>query len=303
MLPCFIGEKLQCSDDCHTVDYKLIKIETLSTTDQELLMHRCELHSLSEDAVICLHHKCAYLDLYPNLQKKCCNPFNVHDDNRRKSLRTVILVQAQEINKIMGSQGVKAGMKLCPQYPSNKESTGTETAKGQPLSLETVKQGEAFFNEDDISRMMPGAKDYKSMREGGVWVQKQKRLLLMNLNEAYQVFKTKNPELRIGISKLCELRPKECVTVGAKGTHSVCMCPLHQNVKLLLVSFPTNNVAVTLPDLFEHLVCGTENSICMLHRCENCPGIEKLEEFWKVKLVMNWIISPINSGCQLAEPL
>lgn len=81
------------------------------------------------------------------------------------------------------------------------------TKKGQPLSQETLKQVEAFFYEDNISRMRPGAKDYKSVREGGVRVQKQKRLLLMNLNEAYQVFKTKNPELRIGISKFCELRP------------------------------------------------------------------------------------------------
>uniref|UniRef100_A0A672ZDF5 Uncharacterized protein n=1 Tax=Sphaeramia orbicularis TaxID=375764 RepID=A0A672ZDF5_9TELE len=153
MLPCFIGEKLQCSDDCHTVDYKLIKIETLSTTDQELLMHRCELHSLSEDAVICLHHKCAYLDLYPNLQKKCCNPFNVHDDNRRKSLRTVILVQAQEINKIMGSQGVKAGMKLCPQYPSNKESTGTETAATESSQDEFIPQED---KEEQLNQSLTG---------------------------------------------------------------------------------------------------------------------------------------------------
>uniref|UniRef100_A0A673BXU4 Zinc finger MYM-type protein 4-like n=1 Tax=Sphaeramia orbicularis TaxID=375764 RepID=A0A673BXU4_9TELE len=174
MLPCFIGEKLQCSDDCHKVDYvknlkrpqKLIKIETLSTTDQELLMHRCELHSLPEDAVICLHHKYAYLDLYPNLQKKCCNPFNFHDDNRRKSLRTVTLVQAQEINQITGSQGVKAGMKLCPQCrkkktetvipqedPSNKESTRTETAATESSQDEFIQQED---KEEQLNQSLTG---------------------------------------------------------------------------------------------------------------------------------------------------
>ena len=36
---------------------------------------------------------------------------------------------------------------------------------------------------------MPGSKDYKSVKEGGVRVQKQKRLLLMYLNEADFMFK------------------------------------------------------------------------------------------------------------------
>ena len=37
---------------------------------------------------------------------------------------------------------------------------------------------------------------------------KQKRLLLLNLNELYTTFKHENPELKIGISKFCNLRPK-----------------------------------------------------------------------------------------------
>ena len=71
------------------------------------------MESLPNEAVICLHHKKVFLDLYSSLQKKCCNPYEVHEDASRKGLRTVALNQANEINKTIGHQTVKAGMKLC----------------------------------------------------------------------------------------------------------------------------------------------------------------------------------------------
>ena len=36
--------------------------------------------------------------------------------------------------------------------------------------------------------------------------------------------------------------------------------------------------------MFEHLLCDTSNINRILHRCENFPGIEKLEEFLKNQL-------------------
>ena len=62
----------------------------------------------------------------------------------------------------------------------------------------------------------------------------QKRLILCNLKEVYQHFKTKYPQLRIGFSKRAELRPKQCILAGASGTHSVCAYTIHQDVKLML---------------------------------------------------------------------
>ena len=41
--------------------------------------------------------------------------------------------------------------------------------------------------------------------------------------------------MKIGFSKFAELRPKECVIAGSSGTHSVCVCTTHQNVKLMMV--------------------------------------------------------------------
>lgn len=40
----------------------------------------------------------------------------------------------------------------------------------------------------------------------------------------------------LSFSKFCDIRPKWCITVGASGSHSVCVCAIHQNVKLMLAS-------------------------------------------------------------------
>jgi len=61
--------------------------------------------------------------------------------------------------------------------------------------------------------MCPGQKEFISVKIGGHKVQKQKRLLLLNLSEMYEQFRMKEPDYKIGISKFCELRPRWCVTV------------------------------------------------------------------------------------------
>ena len=45
---------------------------------------------------------------------------------------------------------------------------------------------------------------------------------LCNLQELYTAFKEKHPNVNIGLSKYCALRPKWCVLDGSKLTHSVC---------------------------------------------------------------------------------
>ena len=57
---------------------------------------------------------------------------------------------------------------------------------------------------------------------------------LCNLQELYTAFKEKHPNVNIGFSKFCALRPKWCVLAGSKMTHSVCVCSAHQNVVLLV---------------------------------------------------------------------
>ena len=61
-----------------------------------------------------------------------------------------------------------------------------------------------------------------------------KKDVLYNLRELYLKFKEQNPEIKIGFSKFAELRPEYCILAGASGTHTVCVCVYHENVKLML---------------------------------------------------------------------
>ena len=58
-----------------------------------------------------------------------------------------------------------------------------------------------------------------------------------NLREVYHEFKGQFPAQKVGFSKFADLRPKHCVLAGASGTHSVCVCTIHQNVKLMINSY------------------------------------------------------------------
>ena len=84
---------------------------------------------------------------------------------------------------------------------------------------------------------------------------------------------SKYPARQIGFSKFCRLRPKWCVFPGSSGTHSVCVCTHHQNMKLLLAP-----LSVSHTELYEFLVCDINSKECMIHRCPNCPeNTEMLE--------------------------
>ena len=53
----------------------------------------------------------------------------------------------------------------------------------------------------------------------------QKRLLLANLKELYQLFQEENPDLKkIGLSTFCSLRPEECITEQQWKSQCLCLC-------------------------------------------------------------------------------
>ena len=137
------------------------------------------------------------------------------------------------------------------------------TYKGKKLSQDVVEFVHSFYHNDEFSCQMPGKKDFVSINKN---VYQQKRLILSNLKELYEAFKKAYPNVKIGYSKLCSLRPKWCILPGASGTHSVCVCTYHQNTKLLIEAMNCN---FTYKDLLAKIVCCTDNKECMLGRCEN----------------------------------
>ena len=148
-----------------------------------------------------------------------------------------------------------------------------EKKLGKVLSEEVRRRVLEFYTDDEYSRQMPGKKDCVSVKRN---VHVQKRLLLCNLKELYASFKQKNPEMNIGFSKFCTLRPKWCVLAGSSGSHSVCVCTIHQNVKLMINAVKLDKDQHELVDM---LVCSRNFKECMIHRCINCPAQDLLEDY------------------------
>ena len=71
-----------------------------------------------------------------------------------------------------------------------------------------------------------------------------------------------NPEMKVSFSKFASLRPKWCITVRPKGSYSVCVCCIHQSVKLMLSAA---NLEKYYHDLLEMIVCDRDSKECMLH--------------------------------------
>ena len=82
---------------------------------------------------------------------------------------------------------------------------------------------------------MPQMKDFISVKDDSTGCKEHvsKRSMLNNLKEAYRVFKEKFPTVKLGFSKFAELRPKNWFLSGQSGTYPVCVCIIHQNVKLM----------------------------------------------------------------------
>ena len=124
-------------------------------------------------------------------------------------------------------------------------------------------------------------KDFVSVKSADGRIHVQKRLILCNLKELHQHFKTKYPQQCIGFSKFAELRPKHCILAGASGTHCVCVCTIHQNVKLMLLGarlHELNHSWSTYHHLLAKMICNPPLPDCYLGKCEVCPGTEPLKQ-------------------------
>ena len=167
-------------------------------------------------------------------------------------------------------------------------ATPNRKTSGRTLSDQTVVLVKEWYRSDEISRVMAGMKDFVSVKIGDTRMHVQKRLILCNLREVYASFKTKHGNAQIGFSKFADLRPKECVLAGASGTHSVCVCTVHQNVKLMWIGAKLNQL--TLEDIplksYKHglaqMTCNPPLLACHMGDCANCPQRSTFNEQLKV---------------------
>ena len=131
-------------------------------------------------------------------------------------------------------------------------------------------------------RMMNTADSFQWKRIGiQNGAHKIKRLNLCNLRELFVAFKERNPDVKIGFSKFCTLRPKWCVTAGSSGPQSLCVCTTHQKIILLVDAL---NWEVKYKDLVNKVVCDPSHCECMMHRYTSCPGTNALCKFLEKEL-------------------
>ena len=165
--------------------------------------------------------------------------------------------------------------------------------KGKTFSQDIAEKIVQFFCDDRYSRMLPWQKDTVSVSKN---VYQQKRLLLCTVRELHVEFKKQNPQDKVSISKFTTLRPKWCVSAGSSQTHSVCVCTIHQNVKLLLDSA---HFQESYRELIKILLCSDERRDCLLLKCDQCPQKDSLKTFFFPNLKMKMTLLLLKNGFQL----
>ena len=82
---------------------------------------------------------------------------------------------------------------------------------------------------------------------------------LNNLREVYQLFKNRVSTETVGFSKFADSRPNLCILAGASATHPLCVCTIHQNVKLIMLGVHDLTAYIDVPHSTYHN-CSTKRS-------------------------------------------
>ena len=150
-------------------------------------------------------------------------------------------------------------------------------SKGKVITEENKDMVRRFYELDDVSRMCPGKKDCLKVISAEGQTKVQKRLILGNLREIFELYKKDENNPKVGFSTFAKLRPSYCVLAGSGGTHSVCVCTYHQNPKLQVAA--SGERGLSYKDLLDYSVYSTERDTCMMQLCNDCPGKEGVLNF------------------------
>lgn len=163
---------------------------------------------------------------------------------------------------------------------------------GHGLSEDLVNSVAKFYDDDDVSRIMPGQRDYVSVVTDGVRQVKQKRLLTMSLRESYVHFLKTHKDVDLSFSSFAALRPKNCRLLSKSGSHNVCVCTIHENVHLILRSLNKNRILSDRKIYMEQLLCAANlrTDFCHLRMCTDCYDTSisetKILEYLEEKQIM-----------------
>jgi len=214
--------------------------------------------------------------------KQLKDKFNMSTRTSEKVQVLTVLPKSWSIRKIVGQFHASNYMaRQAKKLVEEKGILSTPNPKsGHFLAKKIVEDVKEFYSCESISRLMPGMKDFVSVNVNGGRQHLQKRLVLCNLKEAYEEFKCKYAQHKIGFSKFAELRPRECVLAGSSGTHAVCVCTTHQNIKLMFQGAKLDSLdkGYTYHTCLAVIQCNPPRIHCSIGECHECPGVGILQQ-------------------------
>ena len=133
-----------------------------------------------------------------------------------------------------------------------------QSIHGNKLNTEIVNRITEFYESDDISSQSTGIKDFILCSVNGDKVRLQKRYMLTTIKEAFGIFCINDPVIskNVSFTEFADLRPVH-VLLHRNIPHNVCLCKIHENVKLLLNCLDSQNIGITsdFKDLINQVVC------------------------------------------------
>lgn len=142
------------------------------------------------------------------------------------------------------------------------------------ISNEMQKIIRSYYENDENTYTYPGKRDYVSTHDkDGKKIFVQKKLLLYTVYDLYLKFLNEytGDEKPPSFSYFTSLKPVECIRAGDPGSHTICVCTQHQNIKLKLYALSRK---LNYRDLLPAAVCKVDDESCMTKQCKNCPGQE-----------------------------
>ena len=133
-----------------------------------------------------------------------------------------------------------------------------------------------YYTNESNTYTCSGKKQYKTITdENGRKIQVQKKLLIFTVHDLYLRFldEYKGDEDVPSFSYFVTLKPDECIHAGDPGSHTICVCEQHENIKLKLYAVSRK---LKYKDLLSSAVCDEDNENCMTQKCDNFPGIEEV---------------------------
>lgn len=276
-------EKHKCRSK--SADSQLSNLSSVSQIDIALDENKFSIHDFASscevnEVIVRSQREIELEDMLRALKEKF-STLQINDPLRLSIL--TIVPEAWSVSKI--AKEFNCSRRIAKKAKNLRASRGVlaeTTAKtGTPLPQSTVEKVKDFYSNDSNSRIMPGKKNVISVRTNESRCLIQKRLLLLDLRGLYQTYKESHSDFPVSFSKFAQLRPKHCVLAGASGTHSICVCTIHQNCKLMLDAIDIRQLTKGLEnpisdykDCLQQITCKSSNVNCFLGDCDKCPKIE-----------------------------